>query len=62
MKLTVKYNRKDFFGNSMYTEDYVTVATKEYFQKTFRFFKEDESMALQINDNKCIFLEQLYRF
>ena len=38
MKLTVKYNRKDFFGNPIYTEDYISVVTKEHFQKTFRFF------------------------
>lgn len=55
MKLIVKYNRKDFFGNPIYTEDYISVVTKEHFQKTFRFFKDDSFMALQINDNECIF-------
>lgn len=48
--LTIKYNRKDFFGNSIYTEDTKTNFTKLDLTKAFLFFSKNNDAAIQIDD------------
>lgn len=48
--LTIKYNRKDFFGNRIYTEDTKTNFTKSDLTKAFLFFSKNNDAAIQIDD------------
>lgn len=59
--LTVKYERKDFFGNRVYTEDVKKNPTLKDIQKAFRFLKTDYNIAIQIN-NTVLFWESLSNF
>lgn len=49
-KLTIKYNRKDFFGNRIYTEDTKTGFTKNDLVKAFLFLSKNNDAAVQIDD------------
>ena len=53
-KLTIKYNRKDFFGNRIYTEDTKTDFTKNDLVKAFMFLSKNHDAAIQI-DSMVIF-------
>lgn len=48
--LTIKYDRKDFFGNSIYTEDTKTNFTKSDLAKAFLFLSKNHDAAIQIDD------------
>lgn len=48
--LTIKYNRKDFFGNSIYTEDVKEYFTKNDLIKSFMFLSKNNDAAIQIDD------------
>lgn len=49
-KLTIKYNRKDFFGNRIYTEDTKENFTKTDMTKAFLFLSKNNDAAVQIDD------------
>ena len=49
-KLTIKYNRKDFFGNRIYTEDTKENFTKTDMTKAFLFLKK--MVSVRIYDGK----------
>ncbi len=48
--LTIKYNRKDFFGNRIYSEDTKQDFTKADLTKAFLFFSKNNETAIQIDD------------
>lgn len=48
--LTIKYDRKDFFGNRIYTEDTKTNFTKSDLTKAFLFLSKNNDAAIQIDD------------
>ena len=48
-KLTIKYNRKDFFGNRIYTEDAKENFTKNDLVKAFLFLSKNNDAAIQID-------------
>ena len=48
-KLTIKYNRKDFFGNRIYTEDTKENFTKADLVKAFLFLSKNNDAAVQID-------------
>lgn len=48
-KLTIKYNRKDFFGNRIYTEDTKENFTKTDMMKAFLFLSKNNDAAVQID-------------
>lgn len=50
MTLILKYERKDFFGNSKYEEDKITHFTKNDLIKSFLFFSKHEDAVIQINN------------
>ena len=59
--LTVKYDRKNFFGDRIYTEDTKKNPTLKDIQKAFRFLKSDYSAAIQINST-VLFWDSLQNF
>lgn len=48
--LIIKYNRRDFFGNSIYTEDVKENFSKSDLAKAFLFFSKNNDAAVQIDD------------
>lgn len=50
MKIVVKYERLDFFGNRTYTEDKKNNATLQDLKKAFSFLKRERSVAIGIDD------------
>ena len=48
--LVVKYERKNFFGERIYTEDSKNHETLKDIQKSFRFLKSDHDVTIQINN------------
>lgn len=52
MTLTVKYDRLDFFGNRIYTEDSTEYADKKKIQKAFTFLSKEKCIAVEIGDNE----------
>ena len=49
--LIVKYERKDFFGKRIYTEDIKENYCKQDLKKVFSFFSKTSEAAIQINNN-----------
>ena len=56
--LTIKYDRKDFFGNRIYTEDTKTNFTKSDLTKAFLFLSKNHDTAIQI-DNMVIYWDSI---
>lgn len=50
MKLLLKYTRKDFFGNDIYSEDYKEAFTKNDLIKAFLFFSKTQDTIIQIGN------------
>lgn len=48
-KLTIKYNRKDFFGTCIYTEDIKENFTKTDLTKAFLFLSKNNDAAVQVD-------------
>ena len=59
--LTVKYERKNFFGEKIYTEDSKKYETLKDIQKAFRFLKSDHDVTIQIN-NTVLFWDNITNF
>lgn len=59
--LTLKYNRKDFFGTHLYTEDTKHNFTKADLTKAFLFFSKNEDTAIQI-DSMVIYWDKFSEF
>ena len=59
--LIVKYERKNFFGERIYTEDSKRNETLKDIQKAFRFLKSDHDVTIQIN-NTVLFWDTLQNF
>lgn len=55
MTITVKYDRKDFFGQRVYTEDVKEAVEKSDVEKAFRFLKSNQSVALNIDDDIVLY-------
>lgn len=47
--LTIKYNRKDFFGTAIYTEDTKEDFTKNDLVKAFLFLSKNYDAAIEID-------------
>lgn len=60
-KLTIKYNRKDFFGNRIYTEDTKENFTKTDMTKAFLFLSKNNDAAVQI-DSMVIYWDSISDF
>lgn len=54
MKITIKYDRKDFFGNRVYTEDYIICGSTETalkaLQKALKKVLDGTSSTMQVTD------------
>ena len=50
MKITIKYNRKDFFGTCLYCEDYKNDVDINDLKKAFTALKKDNNTALEIDN------------
>jgi hypothetical protein len=50
MTLSLRYTRKNFFGNSTYTEDYKAEFTKNDLIKSFLFFSKNQDAVIQIKN------------
>lgn len=50
MTLILKYERKDFFGNNIYTEDKILNFAKNDLLKSFLFFSKHKNAVVQINN------------
>ena len=59
--LTVKYERKDFFGNRIYTEDSKNHYSHDDLRKAFLFFSKEHDIAIQI-DNVIIFWDNISEY
>ncbi len=59
--LVVKYERKDFFGTRLYTEDAKQNFTKADLTKSFLFFSKNHDVALEI-DSMTIFWNTIADF
>jgi len=59
--LTIKYNRKDFFGSSIYTEDTKEGFTKNDLMKAFLSMSKNWDVAIQI-DSMCIYWDKMSEF
>lgn len=59
--LTIKYNRKDFFGTRIYTEDTKENFTKTDLTKAFLFLSKNNDAAIQI-DNMVIYWDCMSEF
>ena len=59
--LTVKYERKDIFGQRIYTEDVKKDETLADVKKAFHALKSRYSVAIQIN-NTVLFWDSLQNF
>lgn len=61
MKLIIKYSRKDFFNNEVYTEDIKDDFTKNDLVKAFLFLSKNHDASIQIS-NMVIFWENMKNF
>ena len=59
--LIFKYERKDFFGKCVYTEDKKENCTFQDIKKVFLYFSKDYFSTIQI-DNKVIFWDCMTDF
>ena len=59
--LIIKYNRKDFFGNSIYTEDTKSNFTKNDLVKAFLFLSKNHDAAIEI-DSLVIYWDSMTDF
>ena len=59
--LIVKYERKDFFGNRIYTEDTKNNETLKDIKKAFIFLKNNHDVTIQIN-NTVLYWDSLQNF
>ena len=50
MKITIKYDRKDFFGTCVYCEDYKNDVDINDLKKAFAALKKDNNTALEIDN------------
>ena len=50
MKITIKYDRKDFFGTCLYCEDYKNDVDINDLKKAFAALKKDNNTALEIDN------------
>lgn len=55
MTITVKYDRKDFFGRRVYTEDVKEAVEKSDAEKALRFLKSNQSIALNIDGDMVLY-------
>lgn len=53
MTLTLKYTRKGFFNNFIYTEETEENATRQDFLKAMRYMKKNYDTALEIDNIVC---------
>ena len=56
--LILKYERKDFFNNRIYTEDKKNNYTKEDLKKVFAYFSKTHDATIQI-DNVVIYWDSM---
>ena len=56
--LILKYERKDFFNNRIYTEDKKDTYTKEDLKKVFAYFSKTHDATIQI-DNVVIYWDSM---
>lgn len=61
MNITVKYNRKNFFGDKEYTEDIKYNARLDDLKKAFSALKKSNDLSLQI-DNYCLIWDTIADF
>ena len=61
MKITIKYNRKDFFGTCLYCEDYKNDVDINDLKKAFAALKKDNNTALEI-DNYVLYWDNTQNF
>lgn len=59
--LIVKYDRIDFFGNRIYTEDKKNNYSKDDLKRAFQFFNKDYNITFEI-ENMVIFWDSLSEF
>ena len=59
--LTIKYSRKDFFGNRIYTEDTKENFTKADLTKAFLFLSKNNDAAVQV-DSMVIYWDTFSEF
>ena len=59
--ITVKYERKDIFGQHIYTEDVKNNETLADIKKAFHALKSSYSVAIQIN-NTVLFWDSMQNF
>ena len=59
--LVVKYERKDFFNNRIYTEDKKENETLKDIKKAFNFLKNNHGVTIQIN-NTVLYWDSLQDF
>ena len=59
--LILKYERKDFFNNRIYTEDKKENYTKEDLKKVFVFFNKTHDACIQI-DNVVIYWDSMTEY
>ena len=59
--LILKYERKDFFNNRIYTEDQKENYTKEDLKKVFVFFNKTHDACIQI-DNVVIYWDSMTEY
>lgn len=50
MTITIKYERKNFFNDSAYTEDHKAAFTKNDLIKSFLFFSKNQDAVIQIGN------------
>lgn len=62
MKITVKYDRKDFFGGSTYTEDKKVSASLEDAKKAFLFLGKNHNVAVQFGDSIVYYWDTMKEF
>lgn len=55
MTITVKYERKDFFGRRIYTEDTKKDIERSDLEKALRLLKSNSSVALDINGDWILY-------
>ena len=59
--LILKYERKDFFNNRIYTEDKKDTYTKEDLKKVFAYFSKTHDATIQI-DNVVIYWDSMTEY
>ena len=61
-KITVKYDRKDFFGSSLYTEDSKENPGLEDVKKAFLFLGKNHDAAVQFEDSIIYYWDSVKEF